>query len=177
MTQSHEEDAIQRMAVACQAQVPETLNASRAYSAFHRALSDHVEEMLPVSPVTVVIEREGDKPVLLALDGTELHIVTMADRIGDFEPATVIDRLEIVDPGRASVECETRYSGHRLDGVQCERNTTWRFQIRDATFAIETFTDRSRNWIEDGEVFSRALANVLGWQRADADSGQIAGVA
>lgn len=176
MNKSQAEDAATRMAEGHAAKASDPEAASKAMSKVNRAVYDHLREMVPEAVVFTVLNRQ-DQPKVIAIAGTRLYELTVVDLPEGLEPASTQLRVRNIDPMTATVDCEVKFAGHRMDDRQVIRETIWRFRVQDIELTIETFVDRSRDWIEDDEEFASALATTIGWEEVSEASGPLVAVA
>lgn len=177
MNKSQAEDVSIRAAEAHSARAADSEDASRIYARVHKAVFNQAFEFIPKDAVAAVIDHQGEPPKLVALDGKKLYTLIVGDLTQDLIGTATSCRLVTVDPEQASVECETKFIGHRVNDQPMGRETTWNFSLNGTELTIETLTAPDRNWLEPNEVFAQALAKALGWSLPDSKSGQLSSAA
>jgi hypothetical protein len=159
MNQSEAADVSTRMAEAQVSEVDGEEVGGTLYQRVDRAVYSFAF-LLPDDAVAAVLSPEGEPPALVALDGDQLYLATVADLENDRAEASVICGALHVAPGRGTMEVEVKFQGEA--GPEAIRHTVWQFAIDDARVVISTQVDPSRERLSEGEALARALAEALG---------------
>ncbi len=142
--------------------------AERVYG----AVIDQACDFIPDTELAAVIRhaRHG-MPMLIALDREQLYLLWVGEvDDGIDEPPTTCEMVH-VGPGAGSVKVETRYLG-RTD-PSAPHSTMWLFALANGMdLAIRGFFSRKRG-PDEREILARGLAQSLGWNRPEPESGQL----
>jgi hypothetical protein len=161
MNKSDAQDASERIATAYAKDV-EGFDLSREVEhRVHRAVHDHLREMVPDDAVAATLD-EAEPPKVVALSRNHLYELTVGEVSEDRVPVPTLLRMRTVDPAQSSVDCEVKYSGHRQNDLQVVRESLWRFRVDDIVLEIDTYIDRQRDWVKEDEKFALALARTIG---------------
>ncbi len=129
----------------------------------HRAVHDHLMEMIPDSAVVATLD-EADVPKVVAVHGDHFYEVEVGEIPDGHDPVPTVLRMRTIDPQNAAVDCEVRFSGHRKDDRQVICDISWAFRVGDLDLMFETHIDRRRDMVEPDEKFALSLAQAIGWE-------------
>jgi hypothetical protein len=144
----------------------------------HAAAFEMAREHLPEGALTTLVQRDGDNaPLLLALKGSALYLLTIADaEKGVAGPLASSCEMLHVAPGVARVRAVTRFRTRGSAGP-APRTTEWTFDLTDGpliSFSAHFHPDQR----EDGrEELAQALARGLGWELPSHEAPTVAMVA
>jgi hypothetical protein len=171
MNKSDAQDASKILAGAIAVKIEDPDRSREIEHGVHRAVHDQLREMVPDAAIFAVLEDES-APMVVALSGTRLYVVTVGELPAARGPVPTILRMRNIDPLTAVVNCETKYSDHRDPDIdlQVTRETVWRFRVGDIDLKIETNISRDSSWVEKGERFAVALAKVIGMDVSAVDA-------
>ena len=165
MNKSDAQDASQTLAPLIAADFNDPHVSREVEHRVHRAVHDHLREMVPYSATYAVIQGTGGLRAVAVHDG-KLYEVAVGEVSEGRGPVPTTLRVRSIDPMTASVDCEAKYSGHRdpdLD-LQVTRETVWNFRVSDIDLRFETHVSRDRSWVERDETFAVALAKEIGME-------------
>jgi hypothetical protein len=172
MNQSEAADVAATMASFCSAEGD--LAAEEKHAAAFEAAREHLLE----GALTTLVQRVGDgAPMLLALKGSSLYLLTIAEPeegvLGP--PASTCEMLHVA-PGVARVRAVARFRTRGSAGP-APRTTDWSFDFTEGpeiSFSAHFHPDQR----EDGrEELAQALARGLGWELPNHESPTAARVA
>lgn len=134
----------------------------RAAHAIDTALSAHLRDFIPESPLAAVVG-DGTGALVLILDGDRLYALQPAGIPSDFASASVRCRMRPLIPEKCRIEVETIYRGQSWTFVGGTRETTWRITVEDLDLEFKTARDLTTGRTEDVELLAERLVQVLGW--------------
>lgn len=172
MNQSEAADAAATMAAFYSAEGD--LAADEKYAATFEAAREH----LPEGALTTLVQRVGDNaPMLLALKGSALYLLTIAEpEEGATGPIASSCEMLHLAPGVARIRADARFRTRGSAGP-APRTTDWNFDFTDGpliSFSAHFHPEQR----EDGrEELAQALARGLGWELPSHEAPTVAMVA
>ena len=163
MNKSDAQDASQRIALAYATKIEDPDFSREVEHRVHRAVHDHLRQMVPGDSIAVTLD-EVEVPKVVALSQHHLYELTVGEITEDRGPVPTLIRMRTIDPTACSVDCEVKFSGHRVDDCQVTCETAWRFRIGDIDLELETLVNRQHEGVDEAEKFALALARAIGWE-------------
>lgn len=163
MNKPDAQDASQSIAVAHAVKVEDPHLSREVEHRVHRAVHDHLREMVPDGATAVALD-EVEVPKVVAVGRNHLYELTVEEIPEGRGPVQTNLRMRFIDPSDSSVDCLVKFSGHREDDRQVIRETVWRFRVADINLEFETLVNRQREGIDKDEKFALALAKAIGWE-------------
>ncbi len=125
-------------------------------------------EFIPDDAIADLVVLDRDKaPVILAIDGTQLYILSAKPK-GDDDIIPAICRTICLTPNTDTVKVETKHWG--TGDLEPAREVVWRFDFADDA-PVTLKTTRSAEGVTSGpEDLAQALASAIGWKSPLADA-------
>jgi hypothetical protein len=127
----------------------------------YEAVSFEAADVIPPNAQAAVIQRDGHEPMLIAVDGARVFLITVEPPEADGHPATAETTLLTLKLGR---DCVRRKVRHRTGSRGRIVSTTWHFEIAGLPLTIHARTGDEKADPRDG--VARRLAGALGWHFA-----------
>jgi len=132
------------------------------HSRVHQTAFNGAYEFIPEGTTWAVIAHDGEPPKLVALDGDRLYTMTVCGLGEESLSGTATCRMFVLDPSEATVECASKFIGHR--GPQpMSRETTWTFDLGGESLTFSTKFSEGGATVRQDEALAQALAVAVGW--------------
>jgi hypothetical protein len=132
------------------------------HSRVHQTAFNGAYEFIPEGATWAVIAHDGEPPKLVALHGDRLYTMTIGGLGEESLYGTATCRMFVLDPSEATVECTSKFIGHR--GPQpMSRETTWAFVLGDENLTFSTKFSEGGTTVRQDEALAQALARAVGW--------------
>jgi hypothetical protein len=133
------------------------------------AIFNQCFDFLPENARAAIVRDPDDgPPVIAALDGDGLYLISV-DKPGEGErPGTTDCSLMPVDPRRSAVACRVTYYGERVNENPLRRETVWAFILGDRKLSLVTQVS-PESPLPPEEEFAQALAGLIGWAQFPSD--------
>jgi len=163
MNKSDAQDASERIALAHALKFEDPHLSREVEHRVHRAVHDHLRQMVPDNAIAATLDGI-EIPVVLAVSRNQLYELSVGKITEERGPVPTLVRMRTIDPTACSVDCEVKFSGHRVDDCQVICEAVWRFRVSDIDLKFETLVNRQQDQVDAAQRFALALAKAIGWK-------------
>src|SRR5262245_50489400 len=114
MNKTDAQDASKSIAVVHAVKVKDPHLSREVERRVHRAVHDHLREMVPDAATAVSLDKV-EVPKVVAISRNHLYELTVGEISERREPVPTNLRMRTIDPSNSSVDCMVKFSGHRED--------------------------------------------------------------